>query len=537
MFLVKMRYQFGDDTFALPEPEYCPQCRLQIRTAHRNEMHLHHCRSSVSDKQLISIYRPEAPWGAPYKIYSHDEWWSDDWEPRDFGRPFDFSRPFFEQFAELSKEVPRMALQTFNNENSPYTTGTGFCKNCYLINSSEHCEDCYYGKLLQNCRDCVDCSYLYDSELCYECFNCSNCYSCTHLYYGQNCSDCWFSENLIGCKNCLFCTNLTQQEYCIRNEKVSKEEFDAAIRSLQGSYSAFSAALEELKELRGKRVHKYAQIIQSQNCTGDFVLSSKDCLDCFDVNGSEDCRYVTVGVEARDCYDCSNVYVRPQLTYNTLGTIENYHCAYSLYVFHSQEILYSEQIFNSKYLFGCSGLRSAEYCVFNQPYSESEYNGLVSKIIRHMQETGEWGNFFPPERSAFPYNDTLASDYFPLPEEVVRSLGWNWMEESEGSVTSGVVSIPDKITDVTDEICKSPLKCAESGRPFKITPQEFKYYRKQGVPIPRISPNARHTRRMQLRNPRQLWERVCDSCSAELVSPYHQSSPFTIHCESCYLSA
>jgi hypothetical protein len=31
-----------------------------------------------------------------------------------------------------------------------------------------------------------------------------------------------------------------------------------------------------------------------------------------------------------------------------------------------------------------------------------------------MRETGEWGEFFPEDKSIFPYEDTLANDYFPM---------------------------------------------------------------------------------------------------------------------------
>jgi hypothetical protein len=30
-----------------------------------------------------------------------------------------------------------------------------------------------------------------------------------------------------------------------------------------------------------------------------------------------------------------------------------------------------------------------------------------------MQKTGEWGMFFDSSMSPFPYNDTVANDYYP----------------------------------------------------------------------------------------------------------------------------
>jgi hypothetical protein len=58
-----------------------------------------------------------------YKVYSQEFWWSDNWNALDYGRDFDFSRPFFEQYEELYTEVPQVSLITdyTKDENSAYT--------------------------------------------------------------------------------------------------------------------------------------------------------------------------------------------------------------------------------------------------------------------------------------------------------------------------------------------------------------------------------------------------------------------------------
>jgi hypothetical protein len=193
---------------------------MQIRTAHRNERNLYRRKSDKSGKGIIALYSDPSPWGNPYKVISQEEWRRDDFDPMQYGRDYDFSQPFFEQFFALQKAVPRMNLITISNENCDYTTGTGYCRNCYLINSSEYCEDCYYGKLLQTCKDSVDCSYLLDSELCYECFSVYDSYNCRWLLFSKNCQDCFFSSGLQSCKKCLFCTDLHQKEYHILNQPV-----------------------------------------------------------------------------------------------------------------------------------------------------------------------------------------------------------------------------------------------------------------------------------------------------------------------------
>ncbi len=535
-FLEKMDFKFGDKVYRIPEPELCPDCRAQRRVSHRNERNMYQNKSAMSGKQLICIYAPGTPWGMDYKIYTKEEWNSDEWDPTEYGRDFDFSRPFFEQFEQLQAVVPKINLVAVDNQNSPYVMGVAYSKNCHVLNSSEYCEDCYYGKLLQKVKNAVDCSYVYDSELCYECFSVYNSYNCVHLSYSSNCSNCYFSENLINCNNCFLSTNLKDKAYYFMNEPLEKEAYERRVKEFMGSHANFEKAKEILADLRKKRIHKYANITTCENSTGDFLQNSKGCLDCYDVNDSQDCRYIQVGVQLKDVYDCSNMYIKPELCYQVMGVLETFHVAFSLYTFHSQGILYSDQIYSSKDLFGCVGMKRKQYCILNKQYTKEEYEELVPKIIEHMQKTGEWGQFFPPEMALVGYNDSLASEYFPLSKEEVVQRGWRWHEDTSFSEYKGPeYEIPDHIKDVTDEVCQKILKCEQSGRFYKIIPQELKFYKQMGIPIPHICPDERHKNRMKLRNPRTLYDRQCDKCQASVSSTYAHDRSEKIYCDTCYL--
>ncbi len=124
-FLDKISPTFNDKKYPVPAPENCPDCRLVARTIHRNEQYFYPNKSAVSGKPLISLYSPDTPGGQKTKVVLHEEWWSDSWDGLDHGQDFDFSRPFFEQFEELNRKIPKVNLIQVNNENSPYTTGTG----------------------------------------------------------------------------------------------------------------------------------------------------------------------------------------------------------------------------------------------------------------------------------------------------------------------------------------------------------------------------------------------------------------------------
>ena len=49
-------------------------------------------------KDIISMYAPDAP----FKVYEQEIWWSDQWDPLQYGRDFDFKKPFLSSFGNSS---------------------------------------------------------------------------------------------------------------------------------------------------------------------------------------------------------------------------------------------------------------------------------------------------------------------------------------------------------------------------------------------------------------------------------------------------
>lgn len=531
-FLDKVSPQIGGANFQIPEPNKCSDCRLRARMIQRNEDKFHHLKSAVSGQALISLYSAESP----YKVYSHEEWWSDNWDGLQFGQDFDFSRGFFEQFHELDLKIPRVNLVQLNNENSPYSTGTAYCKNCYLISCSENCEDCYYGKLIQSSRNIVDGDYVYDSELCYGCLYVTNCYNCRFLLYSQNSQDCAFSDNLKGCKSCFLCSNLVNKEFCFMNEQVTKEIYDEKVKEFLGSHSRVEKAKKLLAEIREKRIHKFANIVNSEDSTVDFLSNCQNCHDSYEVNDSQDCRNVIVGVNIKDVYDCNNVYLKPELDYQVMGAIGIYNVIFSIYIFNSQDVMYSQFCFNSKNLFGCAGLRNKQYCIFNKQYTKEEYESLVPRIIEHMRSVGEWGEFFPAAYAPFAYNDSVAHQYLPLTKEEALAKGYKWTEPDPREFKAQTYVIPDEVSEVGEDVSTQVLACENCKKNYKIIPQELRQIKLMNLAIPHKCPECRHVERMAFKNPRKLWDRSCSKCGTGIRSSFSPDRPETVYCEKCYLA-
>lgn len=173
-FYEKVSPVFEGKKYIISPPTFCPDCRQQKRWAIRNQDTLYKRTCDFSGEKMISLYSPDKP----FKVYKEDIWWSDKWDPLSYGKDFDFTRPFFEQFSELLHAVPRRGMHNDGtNENSEYTTFGFSNRNCYHTFASFHSENLYYGTLCGIMRDSCDCFFCTESELIYECTDCKNCYN------------------------------------------------------------------------------------------------------------------------------------------------------------------------------------------------------------------------------------------------------------------------------------------------------------------------------------------------------------------------
>jgi len=225
---------------------------------------------------------------------------------------------------------------------------------------------------------------------------------------------------------------------------------------------------------------------------------------------------------------------------------------------------YTMFAFNASYLFGCMGVRNRQYCILNKQYTKEKYENLVPKIKKHMDEMPyrdkagriyKYGEFFPPEFSPFPYNDTWAQEYFPLTKEEAGEHGFLWrdLERRNYQITIKSDDLPDNIKDVKDDILDQIIGCAHEGQcregcteAFRIIPKELEFYRKMNLPLPRLCPVCRHYQRTKQKNSWELWHRSCmceiknhdwhadGKCKNEFETSYAPERPEIVYCEKCY---
>ena len=297
-----------------------------------------------------------------------------------------------------------------------------------------------------------------------------------------------------------------------------------------------AALRTQFEAMKAHFPHRQARIYASENCTGDNIYNSKNCQISYDIKECEDCKFMNFAPKCKGSYDTS--FCAPdgvQFSYNMCSAISTRSMTGYL-VWYCDSVYYSEECHHSNDLFGCVGLKNKRYCVLNKQYSKEEYEALVPRIIEHMRKTGEWGEYFDYKLSPFCYNETVAQEYFPLDEAGAAAVGARWYpvapETLEGTLLS---SAPENIQEVGDEILSQVLTCEVTKRPYKIIPPELKFYRSQGLPIPRRHPDQRHMDRVALHTPYHLFDRACSQCGKDMQTAYSTQKAPIVYCEECYL--
>ena len=545
----------------VPPPTFCPECCKQRRLAFRNTHSLYKRKDAFSGNDIISIYSPDKD----LIVIDQNTWWGDSWDPFDYGVPYDFSRPFFEQWKEFRNKFPLQSMSNSKAVNSDYCNVAEESKDSYLCSASWRIERTMYSDAIKMTKDCMDVHVMFDSEFSYDDVVCTECYQ---LFYSQDCLSCvdsYFLYDCIGCTNCFMSSNLRNKSYVMFNQQLSKEEYFEKLKSFNlGSFINVQDFKKEFEKMKLACVHRFAHIVNSKDVTGNNIEKAKNCVNCFDViQGVEDCKDTFWAIQCKNVYNSGPGIGLLELCYESFDAgAGGSRILFDSVVYYSNDVEYSFNCYNSSNLFACIGLRSKQYCILNKQYEKEEYFKILPQIKKHMEDMPyidkmgrvyKYGEFFPIELSPFCYNETVAQDYFPLSKENVLSSGYLWKDGEVRNYKPTILSkdLPDHILDVSDTIVDEVIECEHGGNcedrcttAFKILPNELIFYRRFNIPLPRLCYGCRHYQRLRQRNPMKLWHRQCmcdkkhnnheGKCEVEFETSYAPERPEIIYCEKCY---
>ncbi len=540
----------------VPPPTWCPECRLTRRLVWRHNRTVHKIKCARCNVEVFSIYDSSSK----FPVYCPTCWWSDAWDAQEYAIDVDFSKSFLLQFRELRNRVPVASSWRRNSVDCEYCITEIDSKRCYFCYGPFRSEDCMYGFGPIMSKRCVDSDAGMNMSDSYGCYSSDSIYRCQFVNFSQECMDSSFLFDCSGCTNCFGCINLRQKQYCLFNQQLTKEEYRKQMEYWDlGSHARVQEAQEKFTELYYKTPHRHALIINAPGCTGDNIINSKNCKNCFTVlSGVEDSRFIFFsGLMLKDSYDINVGGLSSQLLYECTGA--ETHSESTFFTKGSRECMrteYCETCVNGKDLFGCTQLRNKQYCILNKQYSKEDYLTLRKEIIEHMQTMPYvdalgrkygYGEFFPFEISPWPYNESFAYDLFPLTKEEALTRGYPWRDQEKKSYSTTMASstLPDHIRDVPDSITKEIIACEHVEKDcdhlcssaFRIVSEELAFYRAMNIAVPRLCPNCRYYQRIQWRTPPKLWDRSCAKCSRPFQTAYAPDRKEILYCDTCYKEA
>lgn len=507
--------------FAVPLHYLTPEQTRFFHYAFRNEINVFFRKCDLTEESIISQFPPESP----FKVYRHNLWWTKDFDIAE--ADYNPTEPFFKQFKKLQLQVPRMSVACDSTMiNCPFVNCANHCKDCHMIFASGNNEQCFYCINTERSKSTMNASIAHECTLCHEITSCRNCYNVDYSAYCIDCSDSRFLYDCRRCRNCFLCVGFVGKEYCLLNKQYTKQEYTEQLKKYNPLTNELAEQLyDQLEKARLNYIHKYANIVGSENCTGNDISFSKNCLNSYIIEYSKDCINSSSLRRCKDCLDFDLWGDPGELCYNSMS------CGYDVYYLkmcfdcwnNCRFLTYCDSCPGCENCFGCVGIKYKKYCVLNKQYSEKEYNNLVTKIVEDMKKNSEWGQFFPPYCSPHTLNNSMTNEYFEINEKLAAKLGFEWMDKSiERKYDKNLVYKSSMISSEVEEneIKGKILICSKTGLPYNIQSKELALLKRKNLPLPNKHWRVRFMERDEkFIFPWKLQNRKTEDTKKEVLSP------------------
>ncbi len=525
--------------FRVPAPKFCPTCRRIRRFGHMNMTRLFKrpCEAPEHTEMIISTF----PEQCPFPVYDHAYMASHAFDPFSFGLTYQENTSPLEQLFTLRQRFPMPSFlnRDPSNVNSEYSSGGRDNKNCYYTSGCFSVEDVWYSGLALLSREVMDSREVKRCDTIYEVLGSDAIYKSAYIYFSKDCSDSMFLFDCRNCTDCFGCVNLRNKRYCIWNEQKTKEEYLAFMEERKPFAYSY---LEECKKLFWELVFSLpinaSRNVAVENVFGTLNKNSRNLYNVTSSSKAEHIRHADGCLTHRDSMDVLFSGGSERLYQITNVGSQSSNVKFSVSCKFTTE---SEFVFNSKNLlncFMCFGLENKSYCIFNKQYPPEEYWPLVDTIKTEMLKRGEYGEAPELSFSAQAYNFSMGQFHFPLTRDEIERLGGYVALEPESTVGDMNIlegdAIPQKITEVDDSILDRAILCKETRRPFRIIASELAFYRKMGLPLPRVHPTTRMQEKFHMAPVGRMYPALCEHCGRSVQSMYPAEKKYHLYCEVCF---
>lgn len=532
----------------------CPDCTFRVCNYFLNDKYLYKRKCDKTKKDMVSIYAP----GSQLKIFESDiykkmmseDYWLTYSKDINDDITLDFKNLFLE-FPKQSRDIHSWL------ENALYSSHTWWAKNVYLSYwVFVDCEDIYYSfSVWRWCKNVFNSYKVSWSNNIYYSSLITKSYEIIYSHNIINSNFLFFCENITNCSNCIFCCNLANKDYCIFNKQYSKEKYlviEKKIRSEIKDYDRFLYYKDLYNDFLERESINEACIINN---------SEKACWDnIFDSTNLSNCFYLYWTSDSCNCMNCSTFeWIKNTNLFNLIEAWPAENCIWvvsvwwwdspSTNIYFSQycswassKLYYCFDIVSCKECIFCIWLRNKEFCILNKQYTKEDYFIKKEKIKNDLIKIWKWWDFIWFDFIKFPYNDTLAYDYFKInkiifpdwEEQIIDKNSywtveilsddfisdatidfWSWKKHNiKWRTKDREINIPSQAEtinakdlpntfEVDEDILKKVIICEKSQRPFKIMPLELEFIKKRNLPIPRIHYELRTE---ELLKKRPIWK-------------------------------
>jgi hypothetical protein len=518
--------------FALPTPDTSQEERVRRLLSFRNDRKFFWRSCSKTEERIYSIY----PTSVLFPVYRNEIWLQTDWSPFSFGAEYDLKIGFLEQLYLLWKMVPRPASSFWEGSGNVLQDNFNSENNTFLF-ESVGAKNAHYSMRIKEGSDLLDCYFVTRSSRCYKAVDCHDSNNIRWSEHSYRCRDSAFLADCVDCKNCLFCVGLRGREYCIWNEQLSAAEYQRQLEQLDlSSRRVVDDAKERFSEFLKEKSFSPWFFFETQRSTGNALVRTNNCNYAFECVDSEDV-FIGGGLSKwNGAVEVFGIGENGRQVTHSVGVGHNaFNVSHSIDCSNAiSDLEYCFNCYESKNLFGCVGLRHAEYCVLNRQYAKEEYFKVVAEIVKNLQSKRLYHKPLNIKFSPFPYNLSAAYDFFPLTKVQADMLKYSWDDKEEHirprQLLGGKISESlDHITDIDQsELFSSVFLCELSGKPFQISPAEYDLCHLLNVPPPIRAFEQRYKDHLFKMGNRVLLKRKDSLSGEEFSSCYAEKSRYKI---------
>jgi len=524
--------------FNVPPSKYSPLTRRRLINANFVLFDIWYNYHAETGVPIISVIHP----ASGIRVLPDKEWFTRDFISAAY--QYDISRSFFDQFYELTRQVPMAASFNYlEPENSISFISLGD-QDSYLVIACKS-KRTFYSSNAFDVEDGAELISVNNAQNVYNVVRSQNIYNSLFIRESTECSNCCF---LFDCRDCEFCfgaTNKRHAKYVWFNEQLDQKTWENKRAEVNLSDSQTRERYEKkFAELMTQAVWPENFNINADSCTGEYIKEATEIIDGYIVcPGSYHCEKVN-HIHPTPCHD---IYlgagaVGSSDCYCGLGFGHSQNAKYSLCVINNCiDVEYCNGCYDCEHCFACVGLRRKKFCIFNNQYSEQEYWQKLDELKTTVLARGEYGEFPLMNFSGQYWKNSATVQMYGADENICRALGADFFEAAasgaEGPDSQVVLSELAEIdsngqNSLADKVFLDPV----AKRRFRFLKPELQLYQQLNIAPPKQHPTARLAKLYNESNFPLAEDKSCYVCGIGLKVGKNINYPTrNIYCHDCYL--